>query len=151
MEIGALTGIFFLYRSPYEGRLFCNRHGQQGTWGICDENGGIKSSCIKNRPLTGKGKKKMDRGCGYGGRCSPSVRSSENRKGSDPGIFRGANTALEFAADHPERAEKIIAVSANALPDGLIPPMLFMENTRFQCAKILENIKPSGKNLEKLV
>ena len=31
---------------------------------------------------------KMDRGCGYGGRCSPSVRSSENRKGSDPGIFR---------------------------------------------------------------
>ena len=38
--------------------------------------------------VTGKGKKKMDRGCGYGGRCSPSVRSSENRKGSDPGIFR---------------------------------------------------------------
>lgn len=87
----------------------------------------------------------MDRGCGYGGRCSPSVRSSENRKGSDPGISDGANTALEFAADHPERAEKIIAVSANALPDGLIPPMLFMENTRFQCAKILENIKPVGK------
>ncbi|MFR4121728.1 MAG: alpha/beta fold hydrolase, partial [Clostridium sp.] len=27
----------------------------------------------------------------------------------------------------------------------LIPPMLFMENTRFQCAKILENIKPVGK------
>ena len=85
---GHSPGFFFLYRSPYEGRLFCNRHGQQGTWGICDENGGIKSSCIKNRPLTGKGKKKMDRGCGYGGRCSPSVRSSENRKGSDPGIFR---------------------------------------------------------------
>ena len=63
------------------------------------------------------------------------------------GFSDGANTALEFAADHPERAEKIIAVSANALPDGLIPPMLFMENTRFQCAKILENIKPVG-NLE---
>lgn len=61
------------------------------------------------------------------------------------GFSDGANTALEFAADHPERAEKIIAVSANALPDGLIPPMLFMENTRFQCAKILENIKPVGK------
>ena len=48
------------------------------------------------------------------------------------GFSDGANTALEFAADHP-------------LPDGLIPPMLFMENTRFQCAKILENIKPVGK------
>ena len=31
------------------------------------------------------------------------------------GFSDGANTALEFAADHPERAEKIIAVSANAV------------------------------------
>ena len=62
------------------------------------------------------------------------------------GFSDGANTALEFAADHPERAEKIIAVSANALPDGLIPPMLFMENTPVSSVrKILENIKPVGK------
>ena len=36
------------------------------------------------------------------------------------GFSDGANTALEFAADHPDRTFKIIAVSANALPGGLI-------------------------------
>ncbi len=61
------------------------------------------------------------------------------------GFSDGANTALEFAADHPDRACKIIAVSANALPDGLISPMLFMEKLRFQWAKALETIKPEGK------
>ena len=61
------------------------------------------------------------------------------------GFSDGANTALEFATDYPDRAKKIVAVSANALPDGLIAPMLFMEKMRFQCAKALETIAPDGK------
>lgn len=61
------------------------------------------------------------------------------------GFSDGANTALEFAVDYPERAKKIIAVSANALPDGLIAPMLFIERTRFKFAQTLETIKPDGK------
>ena len=61
------------------------------------------------------------------------------------GFSDGANTALEFAADHPDRTLKIIAVSANALPDGLIAPMLFMERMRFWWAKALESIKPDGR------
>lgn len=61
------------------------------------------------------------------------------------GFSDGANTALEFAADHPDRTFKIIAVSANALPGGLIAPMLFMERMRFWWAKALESIKPDGR------
>ena len=61
------------------------------------------------------------------------------------GFSDGANTALEFAADHPDRTFKIIAVSANALPGGLIAPMLFMERMRFWWAKAMESIKPDGR------
>lgn len=61
------------------------------------------------------------------------------------GFSDGANTALEFGADYPQRALKIIAVSANALPDGLIRPMYLMEEARSWLAGMLEKLYPKGK------
>lgn len=61
------------------------------------------------------------------------------------GFSDGANTALEFAADHPERAEKIIAVSANALPGRSDPSYAVYGEYPFPVCEDLREYKASGK------
>ena len=113
-----------------------DRHGQQRPWKI-----GTESCCFKVRSFENYCRKKGNCKIAVTKRHTAAADMAEDvvrlldhlkiEKAVILGFSDGANTALEFAADHPDRTFKIIAVSANALPGGLIAPMLFMERMRF--------------------